>query len=237
MIVIGHRGAAGHKLENSRESFLFALELGVSAIECDVQLVGETFYLFHDRNTDRVANKAIDLREASECVISSCTLKNGEPPLTLDQALDLVRGKALLNIEIKSPSSGEKLARYLFKRFHDVGEQAVIVSSFSELELLAFSTVAPNIPMAVLIYGTRVQWDFKWCPGKISAINISYDFLTPALSNSLKSLGYKIMCYTVNSPTEIESCQRLGIDGIFTDFPDVGLAVLGKKSGNGLKFL
>ena len=39
MLVIGHRGAAGHRPENTLAGLRYALTLGVDAVEIDVQML------------------------------------------------------------------------------------------------------------------------------------------------------------------------------------------------------
>jgi glycerophosphoryl diester phosphodiesterase len=32
--------------------------------------------------------------------------------------------------------------------------------------------------------------------------------------------GYRVFVYTVNKPADVERMRRLGVDGVFTDFPE-----------------
>ena len=57
VMVIGHRGAAGHEVENTIPSIDKAISLGVDAVEVDVFLCksGE-LVVFHDENLSRLTN-------------------------------------------------------------------------------------------------------------------------------------------------------------------------------------
>jgi len=57
-MIIGNRGAKGNIMENTLESILYAIDLGVDGIQIDIQqcYTGEII-LFHDETLDRLAFK------------------------------------------------------------------------------------------------------------------------------------------------------------------------------------
>ena len=58
--IIGHRGAAGLALENSRASFLAAVQSGVDMIEFDTRLTADdNLVVIHDPKTGRVAGDKV----------------------------------------------------------------------------------------------------------------------------------------------------------------------------------
>ena len=56
MLVIGHRGAAGARPENTLSAIGYALNLGVDGVEVDVRLLEDTLILLHDDHVDRTTN-------------------------------------------------------------------------------------------------------------------------------------------------------------------------------------
>lgn len=57
MLVIGHRGAAGHATENTLRSFQAGIDLGVDIVEADVQATRDgQLVVFHDKLLDRLTN-------------------------------------------------------------------------------------------------------------------------------------------------------------------------------------
>ena len=98
--LIGHRGAAGERLENSPGGFEHALSLPIDAIELDIREHDSKLWVFHDREVDRLTDHSGDWFQQDE--ISKIRLENGELIPTLRQVLDLYWGKMPVNIEIKS---------------------------------------------------------------------------------------------------------------------------------------
>ena len=100
IFIIGHRGAAGERLENSLEGFRHALGLGIDAIELDIREHGGVLWVFHDPQLERLTGIAQSFESQTD--IGAIKLNNGEQLPSLKQVLDLIWGKLPLNIELKS---------------------------------------------------------------------------------------------------------------------------------------
>ena len=46
------------------------------------------------------------------------------------------------------------------------------------------------------------------------------DSTTPRFIETAHRRGYRVFVYTVNAPAEIARMRRLGVEGVFTDFPE-----------------
>ena len=92
--ITGHRGAPLEEPENTLLSFRRALELGVAAVELDVQLTREgRLAVIHDETLDRTTNghglvKDFTLAEFSDW------MPQGEAIPALEEVLEMVRGQA-----------------------------------------------------------------------------------------------------------------------------------------------
>lgn len=129
-MIIGHRGTKGNVMENTLESILYAIELGVDGVEFDVQscYTGE-IVLYHDETLDRLAfkdqfyfekikgkniNKLQWYHLYNSELIDSMGRKYKIPKLE-----DVLRhpkvynSDVLINIEIKDKKSHENLATIL----------------------------------------------------------------------------------------------------------------------------
>ena len=103
----------------------------------------------------------------------------------------------------------------------DVLDYTVIplFSSFSVAALVAAKEVAPTIPRALLV---KFKEDV---PNLIevlqtleaNAVHLCDDDILEYDLVSLKSAGFKIMCYTVNTPERVDLLRSLGIDAVCTD--------------------
>ncbi|MGH8729612.1 MAG: glycerophosphodiester phosphodiesterase, partial [Burkholderiales bacterium] len=116
MKVIGHRGAAAHAPENTLESFAVAIDLGVDAIETDVQETDDgELVLIHDKTLDRTTNGKGLVRKTPWAVIESLDagswfasrFRGAKVPLLRD-ALQQYGSRTKLVLEIKRVKSGLK---------------------------------------------------------------------------------------------------------------------------------
>src|SRR5205823_15082801 len=108
ILVTGHRGAAGLEPENTLRSFRRACDLGVDRIETDVRLTrDDRLICVHDAAVDRTTNGVGPVAEMSFDQLRWLDAGDGERIPTLEEALATVRGRAVLQIELK----GEGTAR------------------------------------------------------------------------------------------------------------------------------
>lgn len=122
MKVIGHRGAASLAPENTFAGFDIALQLGVDAIETDVQKTKDgKLVLFHDTHIDRTTNGSgvvyqltwHELRELDAGSWFHPQYKDEGIPLLID-FLQKYGGKIPIDLEVKQPgvSLGRADVRY-----------------------------------------------------------------------------------------------------------------------------
>ena len=106
VFVIMHRGDWRNFPENSKGAILSSVRLGADIVELDVHMTKDgRFILNHDRTLDRTTTgkgKVCDLTLA-EIKQFKMRDKDGKPTdydvLTLEEALELTRGKTLINID------------------------------------------------------------------------------------------------------------------------------------------
>lgn len=146
MKIIGHRGAAGLALENSRSSLLAAISHGVDMIEFDVRLTADDhLVVIHDRVTGRVAEDKHTVHDLTLAELRQVSLSNGEEFLTLDDALNLI-GSTPVIIELKDKHSVDELLLVLEQH----PDTTASVASFQHEELRQVRRVLPNVRTFVL---------------------------------------------------------------------------------------
>ena len=132
-LVLGHRGARGHVAENTVASVKKALELGVDGIEIDVFVCASgELVVFHDKTLEKLTDatgyiEAIDLDS-----IRKITVLGREPIPTLEEVLETINAKVVLNIELKGTRTA-KPTYALLKKYFDAGKLSptdVFISSF-----------------------------------------------------------------------------------------------------------
>jgi len=146
MKIIGHRGAAGLALENSRAALRAAIKQGVDAIELDVRLTADDhLVVIHDPVTGRVADGSQTVHKQTLADLRKLNLKNGEEILTLDEALDII-GSTPVVIELKDKRSVNELLLILERHPHARPN----IASFQHHELHQIRRVLPDVPTYVL---------------------------------------------------------------------------------------
>ena len=225
-LVIGHRGARGHAPENTLLALDTGILLGAHWVEFDVQLHPEgALLVFHDLSLDRTTNGKGPLSQCDFARLRGLDAGKGQQIPTLEEALDLIEQRVGANIELKTADgTGEAVAGVL-RQYPDAGWPAerFLVSSFHLPELWEFHQAAPEIPVAVLLGGVPLDWAGCATELQAAAVNISSEFVDPRLVADAKEHGRKVYVYTVNDPAEMRALRALGVDGVFTDYPDRAL--------------
>lgn len=217
MLCIGHRGARGHEPENTIRGIRRALAMGVRGIEIDVHAVHGRLLVIHDDSLTRVAGVDKQLHELTFDELRKLDVGSGEQIPLLEEVLAIMPHEILFNIEMKGKGCASLLVPILSR--HQAPEQ-LLVSSFHHLELRQFHMAMPSIATGILLCGMplRMVSDARECGA--THININLENATPDVIEEIHQAGMKVLVYTVNNPQDIERMRTLGVDGIFTDFPD-----------------
>jgi glycerophosphoryl diester phosphodiesterase len=219
--VIAHRGASAEERENTLPAFERAIEMGADFVEFDIQASSDgALVVFHDLTLDRLtpARGALRRRPLAEL------RELGIP--TLEEVLELTAGRIGVMAELKSP--------WLFRR-HDFVARAVrllpddgVVVSFSRTAIRETQRARPALRTVQHVgYGTsiRAASGFAWAAGFDDARATARGIA------KARSLGLKALVYTVNAPARILALRELGVDGVFTDCPDLARSALAGRPG------
>jgi glycerophosphoryl diester phosphodiesterase len=224
LLVVGHRGAAGLKPENTLASFEHAIRLGVDMIELDVHVCasGEVVVI-HDQEVDRTTNATGLVRDMTLHELQKLDAGDGEHIPTLQEVFDLVDRRVKINIELKGKDTVQKVAALIQDYVQTKGWQFddFLVSSFDNIDLGRFNSVCPYVPIAALLYTLKFD-DWKRYLGRISAdiIVIHADESQPQLIDHIHACGKEIYVFT-NEQNQAFYKGLLGVDAIISDYPDM----------------
>lgn len=222
MLVIGHRGAAGHEPENTLRSFRRALEMGVDAVECDVQIcaTGE-LVVIHDPHVDRTTDGKGRVGALSFSTLRTLDAGKGEQIPTLYEVMQIVHGKCALIIELKGEGTAGPTAAILHTAIAtgDWDPSTISVNSFDRTELKDFKRAAPDIPAALTTLHPLVSLSRALEIG-IYGLHSWEKFTTRSYVARAHAAGLRVYAWTVNETERIAKMFDLGVDGIFSDFPD-----------------
>jgi glycerophosphoryl diester phosphodiesterase len=216
VIVFGHRGAPGYPRqgENTFTSFKKALECEAAGLEFDVRRCGDgRLVVIHDERIDRTTNGCGRVSKLSYDELVQFDAGFGDRIPLLTDVLDEFGGRCWLNIELKDMGIASEVKRLVLERRL---EAQVIVSAFDWTEL---RPVTPEVPIALL---SSSRWRLVSTARELraKAIHPRRDIVTPRLIAAARTAKLLIHAWTVNDPAEMSRLHELGVDGIFTDFPD-----------------
>lgn len=221
-VVIGHRGAMGHELENTIPSIQKALELKVDMIEIDVfKIASGELVVFHDETLQRLAGKADSIQRMTWTELKRIPLKGNHHIPLLKEVIEEIDRKVPLNIELKGKNTAEPVYR-MIQEYRKKGWQTndFLISSFHWKELSIMKALDPSIRIAVLVDGNPMDAMQFAMRNDAYAINPNYKNLTLVYVGLIKRSGFMLFPYTINDPEEMVRFTQMGVDGFFTDYPD-----------------
>lgn len=211
----------GHAPENTLASFARALELGAPWVELDVYLVDGMLVVFHDDTLERTTNGRGRLDACSFEQLRRLDAGGGQRVPTLEEVFDLCQGRAGINVELKGPGTAEAVAAFLHTQYRLGWEPGqVLVSSFDHRALARFRQLEPETPLGALYYGAPVDNAAQAEALGASTLHPSLDFVDAELVQDAHRRGLKVLVYTVNSEEDIARMRALGVDGVFTNYPE-----------------
>jgi len=210
-LVIAHRGASYDVRENTLPAFERAIALGADYVELDVQASADgELVVFHDADLGRQTPLTGPLRTRTAAELREV----GIP--TLVEAIELMRGRIGVMAELK------QAWRY---RRYDIVRRTVallgpddLVVSFEPRALGEARRLRPALRVIQHVgYGVAIRRaaGYAWAAG----------FHDPRVTRRglerARSLGLRTTVYTVNDPSRMRYLVELGVDGIFSDRPDL----------------
>ena len=225
IIVIGHRGAMGHALENTIESVKKAINLKVDGIEIDVfkSKSGELI-VYHDPSLGRLSNSTAFIEQISLDSIKKVELIGGLSIPTLNEVLDIIPEKIFLNIELKGENTAYETNKIIIKYLTEsnLTPSKFIISSFRWDELKKFRNINKNVPIAILVDSLYKIDNAIKLAKEINAVALNPDnkFITNQIVKKIHSNNIKVYPYTINTPANIKRMKSMGVDAIITDFPE-----------------
>jgi glycerophosphoryl diester phosphodiesterase len=227
---VAHRGVHKHAPENTRISYVMAVEAGTPIVEFDTALTKDGHIIgMHDKTVDRTTDgsgKVAELTLEQIRKLDAGSWKGrkfkGEPVPTIDDVADVVRGKSILMLDLKAEGQGKAIADWLERSKFPRAQ--VILAPWEDAEGIALRRYLPDVPMIRLT--SRIPTDtisdayFAGMKDKgfsgfsINWQNLSKEFIDTARKNSMK-----VYTWTLNNPIDIAGAVLNGVDSVITDDP------------------
>jgi glycerophosphoryl diester phosphodiesterase len=245
-VVIGHRGAAGERPENTLASFARGLEAGAAILESDLHLTRDgVVVMAHDETVERMTDGSGPLREYSFAELSKLDAGHRFSPdggrtfpfqgkgvhiPSLEEAFKTFPG-ARFNLELKvdDPTLVEATVALVGRE----GRAEITLLTAEDDALMARLRAhlrATGVNAAVgaaagdVLRFVRAALDGGRPPPGPQALQIPASFagrplVTRELVAHAHAYDVQVHVWTINDLQEMEALLALGVDGLVTDFP------------------
>ena len=239
-----HRGASHEAPENTLAAFLLAAELEADGIELDVQLSKDgKILVIHDFYLDTTTDGVGPVRERILAELKELDAGSRFDPVyagqqipTLQEVIDAVGHRLLLNIELKTTSlRDDGLESAVVRAIEDNHLlDRTIVSSFNPLALRRIRQLNPWIPIG-LLYAPHLPVPLRspWARHlmKPDAIHPHHSLVDDRHVQWARKRGYGVHTWVVDDPGKMWQLVRQGVDIVITNRPDLFRQVLQTKPG------
>lgn len=233
--IIGHRGAAGSRPENTLASVRKAIEDGAGWIEIDVQETADgEVVVIHDSDFMKLAGVDLKVWDATMPELAGIDIGTwfspdyaGERTPTLLAVLEEAKGKARVLIELKYYGHDERLEERVVRIVEATGmTDSIAVMSLRYPMVQNMKALRPHWRVGLLATTaigdlTRLEADFL----AVSAGMATSDFIRHA-----RKAGRDVYVWTVNDPLSMSRMISRGAAGLITDEPALARDVLSHRA-------
>ncbi|QFU03828.1 Glycerophosphoryl diester phosphodiesterase [Pseudoalteromonas sp. THAF3] len=221
MKVFAHRGASGNHPENTQIAIESALSVGVDGIEVDLQSCLDDYVIIHDTWLDRTTSGQGKVNKTPLAEIQRYDAGQGQRVPGLQDMIDWIGNKTLLNLELKHTFSLDKLVATLEHNVQQglLQREQLIVSSFDHHQLVWLKQHLPWVKIGALT--SSIPLNYAEFAQRLHAYSLHLDknFVNHEFVADAKQRGLEVYAYTVDKKEDILDMRALGVDGIFTNYP------------------
>jgi glycerophosphoryl diester phosphodiesterase len=227
--ISAHRGNSSANPENTVYSFESAINCGADYIELDVQETKDSqVVVMHDSSLLRTAGVAKNIWEVDYDEIKDLDIGSWFSPefadariMTLEEVLELTKGRIKLNIEIKPTGNEKNLTENTVRLIEEYGfEDDCYVTSFSYDVIKEVKGLNPDIKTGLIMtiaYGNVAGLEYA------DALSVNRLFVTKRLVSSCHNNGKKVFAWTVDKSADMQTLAELNVDNIITDYPETAI--------------
>ena len=221
MLIYAHRGASADFPEHTLAAYEGAVAQGADGFECDLRLTkDEVPVLWHNSSAlERAGNPGLiaemSFRELSRAYPTVMQLE--------EFLLFAVANKKSVLLETKHPViSGNRIEEVIVEtmaKVKNIEQINLNVMSFSWFAIEKMRRIDSTIATTFLLH-ERTPWRLaKLSSAKAIGPGIEQLRAQPILAQKAKDLGRSLNVWTVDHPSDIQLCQKLGVDILITNKP------------------
>ena len=236
MLIIGHRGARAEAPENTLSGFRHLHQLGVRAVEFDIQVSGDgELVIIHDADLQRTSTgegSVHDLPAAKLAQLDACHRAFPAWPVSegiprLDEVLALLADFVHIELEVKARTPEHEAVVFatlpaLWDKHRLAGRART--TSFNPRYLHGMLQAAPHIPRGFL-FEEDFAGDAIAVANAVAASSLGphQRRCTPELIARAHAAGLMVSTWTVNEQARALELATMGVDAIITDVPTQAL--------------
>lgn len=236
VLIMAHRGASSIAPENTLKAFQKAIELNADYIEFDVYKSKDgEFVIWHDNAFSQKDGETSFIKDMTLVNLKKIDIGEGETFTTLQELIELTKGKIGLNCEIKAQNIGKDIVGILKK---ENLTETTILSSFIFNELVSIKKLDSTLKLGLILTKDMIspRWVTKFCKKAINnnffAIHpfwrtINKDIVEFAHSNGLL-VNIWTYIYEPIKDSDLREVVKMGIDGLIHDDIQQAKRVIGE---------
>ena len=223
-LVIAHRGASAYRPENTLPAYALAVEQGADMIEIDLHRTRDgALVVTHDEVLAHLGGRG-EVADATLEEIRALDAGGGERMPTLPEVLDAFGARIPFNLEFKRgtgadyPGIEEAVLREVQER--DL-LPATLFSAFYDPVLARLRAQCPGARIGLLI-SRRAPHAVLERARRLGAeaIHPEAPLVDAGLVADAHEAGLAVYPFTVDDPEAMRRLLALGVDGLFTNYPD-----------------
>lgn len=215
-----HRGFPQAAPGNSARAIKAALDIGVDLVEVDVQATQDKYVvLWHDAEISAVDGTELVIAASSLSELQALDIGGGQHLITLEDGLDLARGRAGLMIDLK----GAGLAEPIVNATRQAQFAPVIVCGGYWDTLKQIRDLAPEIGTSLtLTFGWQRKYGLENITGiDTDAVTVDGRLLNFEFIAELHAHSLAVLAWTIDRSEDMKTLLALGVDGLTSNRPDL----------------
>ena len=226
-LILGHRGSPLEATENTLRSFALAREEGADGVELDVRIAKDgTPVVIHDATLDRTTSAWGAVSEMAWPALQQMT---GAQLPSLEQAAAwAAASSAWVNVEIKTAGAEQSIVDIMRATG---GLERVIFSSFDPLCVAALSSVAPDARRFLLLDAWDAEASKMVAQSGAQGVCLQVDAATPLNLEVIRNDDLPVIVWTVDDRPRMVEFLRMGIIGLITNRPAIGVSARAEALG------
>jgi glycerophosphoryl diester phosphodiesterase len=224
VLATGHRGSGFLEPENTIRAIRRTIELGVDQVEIDVQLTKDRkIVAIHDNTIDRTTNGhglvyAYTLEE-----LKRFDAGKGERIPTLQEVIETINGKIVLQIELKEPETVNPVIKAV--EDNNIIEEVIIIS-FWHKAIKLVKEINPRVETGILFACSPIYPVQLAINAKADALHPNINFIDSDLVEEAHRSGLKVRVWNADDARQIKRMIALKVDAIVSNRPDLLIKML-----------